>query len=168
MNNNYTALGISLIFFAVLNILGYFSIIELNEKLIFAYTFIAYGLLTLLFSFHKVNRSTLFFSSSLAMFWVVLAVLNGYEILNEYNTALSSVLFIIGGGFFILFIESPKEFSFLIIALLSSAGAVVSALFIKSNIIIQFANRVTLILLDFWPVFLIIFGIIIIAGRKRV
>ena len=163
---NNLGIGISIMFYGFLSLLSYLGSLEISDRKSFTLTLILFGLITIVTAMNKIKRSSLFLVSMALNVGMILLVIENFEILNIYNIILSSILFLLGSGFFVLFLENHSEKTLLYASFFFLSLSFISMLFYKENFIIQFANRVTLILLDFWPVFLIIFGIVLVAGRR--
>ncbi|MDZ7767242.1 MAG: hypothetical protein U5K00_22980 [Melioribacteraceae bacterium] len=166
MRNNIAVGGV-LFFYGMLSLLSFFNILNVDYTNQIAFTLLLFGLLSVLTALNKLKRSSLLLISILFNTGFILFIHNNYEILNEYYLVLSIILFMTGSGFLLIFLQNTLEKTPLYISVFFLVLAFTSAVFYKSNVIIQFANRITLILFDLWPVFLIVFGILLVAGKSK-
>ena len=165
--NNFTALGISLIIIGIFYLLRFFSIINAPITELISYVFILYGVVTVYFSLGTGYRGRLFFASVVFLSGVMMYVINNYEILRPSSAIFASILFITGSSFIILFIDNTKEKTFLFSGILLLAVSY-SAITVFNDLgIVKTANGLSNLVLDFWPVFLFLFGINILIMRKR-
>lgn len=164
---NHLGIGFALLLFGIFSVLKYFNIIQSSDLEITSITIIVFTLVTIISSMNKIKRSSLFLISVLLNVGIILLVLENFEILSCYNVLLASLLFIFGSGFFILFVQNPSEKFLLMISLFFLILSFTILVFFESNSLIKYANRITIILFDYWPVFLVIFGIVLVAGKRR-
>lgn len=94
-------------------------------------------------------------------------VINYYEIFNPSSAIFASILFITGAGFFILFIDNTEEKVFLFSGMLLLLISYSTITFLKDMQIIKTANSLSNLVLDYWPAFLLLFGINILLMRKK-
>lgn len=165
--NNYILLGISLIIIGIFFLLRFFEIINTPFTEITSYVFIFYGLTTVYFSFGTGYRGRLFFASFIFLSGIMMFVINYYEILNPSSAIFASILFITGAGFLILFVDNTSEKTFLYSGFFMLVISYLSISFLKDFIIVQTANNLSFLVLDYWPVFVLFFGINILLMRKR-
>lgn len=165
--NNFILLGISLIIIGLFFLLRFFEIINTPFTETASYVFIFYGLTTVFFSFGTGYRERLFFASFIFLSGIMMFVINYYEILHPSSAIFASLLFITGGGFLILFIDNTNEKIFLYSGIFLFVISYISITFLKSFQIIQTANNISMLVLDYWPVFVLLFGINILLMRKR-
>ncbi len=164
---NYLALGISLVVFGSLSILNFLNVFRVNNIKVIAVSFILFGLVSVVDSLNKMKRSTLFLISMVFNVGIILLIQEYFEILNGYDIILSSVLYILGGGFLLIFLQNTSEKAPLYFSLFFLILSFISLHFFDDSYLIQFANRITLILFDYWPIFLLIFGIVLVAGKPK-
>lgn len=165
--NNIIAIGISLTIIGIFYFLKFFSILNTPVTELVSYVFILYGIVTVYFSIGTGYRGRLLFSSIIFLTGIMMYVINNYEILRPSSAVFVSVLFIAGTSSVILFIDNPKEKLFLysgVLLLTISSSAIV---FFKESEIIKTANSLSNLVLDYWPVFLLLFGVNILLMRKR-
>jgi hypothetical protein len=98
---------------------------------------------------------------------VILFIINQFEILNPVKILLPSILIITGTGFFMLYFDNTKESIFLVISIILFAISLFLIRFTGKYPVINQANRIVYIILEFWPVLLSLLGIGILADRNR-
>jgi|GEM_PF-4779040 len=167
MKNNLFAIGSSLIFWGFLVVLNFFKLANLDSIKVFAFVLIFYGLITIITSFKVLHRTQLLLTSIFLNAGILLYIISHYEILNWYNLALPSILYMISGGFVILYLENSVVKSFLAASIFFFALSLISIIYIKDSWIVQFAHKATLTLLYFWPIFLMLFGILLVIGKSK-
>lgn len=165
--NNFILLGFSLIIIGIFFLLRFFEIINTPFTLIASYVFIFYGIADVYFSFGTGYRGRLFFASIIFLSGIMMFVINNYEILYPSSAIFPSILFITGAGFLILFIDNMNEKIFLYSGIFLTLISLLSITFLKDSAIIQTANNISMLVLDYWPVFVLLFGINILLMRKR-
>ena len=165
--NNFIILGISLIIIGVSLLLVFFEIISTDFAEIISYVFIFYGIISAYFSFNTGYRGRLFFSSAIFLSGVLLFVINNFEIFDKSSLIFTAILFIIGASFIILFIDNTNERLFLYSGMALLILSYSSAVFYNNLQIIKTANSLAELLMEYWPVLLLLFGINILLNRKR-
>lgn len=166
MVNNF-ALGAVLFFYGMLSLLGFFNILNVDYTNQIAYSFLLFSTLSVVTKLDKLKRTSILLISIVFNAGLILLIHNNYEILNEYDLVLSIILLMTGSGFLLIFLQNTLEKTPLYISVFLLFFSFVTSAFYKTNVIIQFANKITLILFDLWPVFLIVFGILLVAGKSK-
>lgn len=167
MKNNLFAIGSSLIFWGFLIVFNFFELANLDSMKTFAFMLIFYGLITIIISFKFLHRTQLFLTSVCLNTGILLYIISHYEILNWYNLALPSILYVISGGFIILYLENTVTKSFLAASIFFFTLSLTSIIYFKDSWIVQFAHKTTLTLLYFWQIFLILIGILLAIGKSK-
>lgn len=98
---------------------------------------------------------------------VVFIVKSYFEILDSRGIVFFSILFISGSVLVILFIENIKEKVFLYAGFIFLVMSYLSITEFRKFGLFNTANRIGNLLEVFWPVILIIMGIIIFINRKK-
>lgn len=164
--NNYLAIGSTLFFAGIFIFLNFVGLTNTSFLKGFAFLFMFYGLITIITLFQSGNRGKLFFATVFLNIGIILYVIENYEILNYYNIILPSILFVIGAGLFVVYLENLSEFPILVSALFFMVLSLI-AILMFDNRIVQFAHRVTLIIFDYWPLFMILFGLVLILYKPK-
>lgn len=167
MKNNLFAIGSSLIFWGFLIVFNFFEFANLDSMKILAFVLIFYGLITIIISFKFLHRTQLFLTSVCLSTGILLYIISHYEILNWYYLALPSILYVISGGFIILYLENTVTKSFLAASIFFFALSLISIIYFKESWIVEFAHKTTLTLLYFWSIFLILIGILLAIGKSQ-
>lgn len=165
--NNIIVLGASALILGILFLLKFFQVISSPYTLLASYIFIFYGFTAAYFSFGTGYRGNLFFASIIFLSGIMMYVINNFEILQPSSAVFSSILFISGASFIVLYIDNIKERIFLYSGLLLMLISYFSITFFKNSDIVDTANRLSNLVIDYWPVFLLLFGINILLMRKR-
>lgn len=164
---NFLAIGSSIFLYGIITLLNYFRFAHLNQEEVFSIVLIFYGLVTFVKSFHKLKRGGLFLTSIFMNIGIVLFVLTNFEILNWYDIVTPSILYIVAAGFVTLYIENTAENILLITAALFFVLSLLSVLFAEVGFI-YLMHSIALILFDFWPLFFILFGLMLIMKKPHI
>lgn len=164
---NHIAIGIAMILYGVTTLLNFFGITHFTIEQTLSIVLILFGLISYLRSFHNLKRGGLFLISILMNIGIFLFVLTNFEILNWYNIITPSIFYVVASGLMLLYIENKNEFVFLISAIFFFVLAICSVVFVQTVSVVAYIHRITLILFDFWPVFLIIFGVLMMVNKPR-
>ncbi len=101
------------------------------------------------------------------MIGIILVIKSNYEIINTRGIVFTSILFIGGTLFFILFIDNAGVKGFLFTSLILIIAGIIPITFLKGIGILDYANKAADIAEDFWPVALIILGLNVFLNRKK-
>lgn len=165
--NNKIITGISFILIGGLIYLSKSVGFVLSAEEVIGIALIFYGVTTVYLSLNKGNRSRLFIATVLFFIGIILIVKSHFELGNERGLVFTSILFIGGAAFLILFIENIKEKIFLYVAIFLMLLGYASTNIFKQLGILQAANKIANAVDNFWPVILIIFGLSVFLTRKK-
>lgn len=165
--NNFIAIGISFFLYGLLTLLNLSGMVYLNQREIFSIVFIIYGLVTFIKAFHILKRGALFFTSLITNIGIILFILTNYEILNWHDVVTPSIFYVTATGLLILYIENYSEKVFLIGTVFFFSLSLLSVLFVGRIAIANYVNKITLILFEYWPLFLILLGILLIVSKPK-
>jgi len=165
--NNYLAVGSSLFLYGMVVLLNLLQLTHLSQEEVFSIILIFYGLITFVKAFDKLKRSGLFLTSVLMNVGIILFVLTHYEILNWYDVITPSLFYVVGSGLIILYLENTSQKIFAFTAAFFLILSFVSIIYLKSMWVIAVMHRITLILFDFWPLFFILFGVMLIVTKPN-
>lgn len=167
--NRTRKLIIDFILFAVLAafLLTYFRIIEIEVNDILSFGLMAYGLVSVYFSLGTHRRGNVFINTILFMIGVTIYVLNHYDFISTNEVILPVMLFLVGSGFLMLYIDDSTNRVFLISAIVLLAAFGFYIWLGRTIRILSLANTFAGVLLDYYPVFLILIGIIVLLNRKK-
>ncbi len=165
--NNKIILGISFLIFGILSMLSSRNIILLTFEDVAGIVFIFYSVPTVYSALNNGERGKLIVSTILFLVGVVFLVKSYFEILDTRGIVFFSILFISGSVLIILFIENIKEKVFLYAGIFFLMLSYLSITQFKRWGLFISANRVGNLLEVFWPVILIMMGMIIFVNRKK-
>ena len=165
--NNRIILGISFLIFGVLSMLSSRNIIFLTFEDVAGIVFIFYSVPTVYSALNNGERGKLIVSTILFLVGVVFLVKSYFEILDTRGIVFFSILFISGSVLIILFIENVKEKIFLYAGFILLVLSYLSITQFKRLGLFNSANRIGNLLEVFWPVILIVMGMIIFVNRKK-
>lgn len=156
-----------LIFLALTILLKIIGVIDTSVSEILGYLFIFYGISLVYLSFGKKRKLALFFGSVLFLTGIVLYLINNFDFYNPAVLVYPSFFFISGISLFLLFIDDHSSKLNLILSII---------LFIMGFIYVSVAGSFSLpnffyslinITLNYWPILLIVGGIIFLLNRER-
>lgn len=144
-----------------------FAIVTINNGLVIGILLIIYGLVIVILNLGENYIVKVFFSAILLYIGILLTVVNLFEIPDKGKIIFPSLLFILGGGFFVLFLDNPKEKIFLLISIILF---VISIVVIKSFMAFWFvlvANQLGDTLIQNWQILIIFLGIGFLLDREN-
>jgi len=153
------------IFFLLAVILKLFGIISYNIGEIIGYVFIFYGLTLVYITMGMNKKLILFAGSSLFLAGIFLFTVNNFQLRDSSNLIFSAVILIPGISFLILFMDDFPRKSFLYLSAAFIIAGLLIAFISGSPSIISFFNSIFFVALKYWPVVIIIVGIILIIKR---
>jgi hypothetical protein len=165
--NNKILIGISCVVFGGLTYLNNSLGLNFDIKELLGSALIIYGIPSVYLSLNGEKRGELFLSTVLFFIGIVLIVKSMFALVDTKGLVFSSVLFIGGAAFFMLFIDNRKEKAFLIVSVVLLILGFVSTNIFRQIGIINAANNVTHLLESFLPAILIVLGAVIFAARKK-
>jgi len=155
------------VFFLLSIILKLFGIIDYTAGEIIGYAFIFYGLTLVYTTMGKNKKLVLFIGSSLFLAGVFLFIVNNFQLTDSSNLIFSALILIPGISFLILFIDDFSSKTFLYL----SAAFTLFGLFITINSgspsFTSFFSSIFYVALKYWPVVIIVAGIILIIKRDE-
>lgn len=143
------------------------NIIEITIKEILTMDITAFGILAVYIGFERGSRALITIATTSFLFGVFMFVTNNYELFTNTNIHLLALLFISATNFFMLYLENPKSASFLFASILIYIAAGFSITIFKSSYIVFIANGLVKMLIGYWPLFALFFGINILVEAKR-
>jgi hypothetical protein len=161
---NLTA-GISFILYGLLSLLSYFRILHLPVYEILGIVLGLYGILTVHQSFGNDKRLSLILGVIVFLTGVIFAVKSNYGIINDFSFVLTSVLFIGGALFLILFIDNTKTTPFLYSGVFLLSLGILSAFYLREVSYTVIVSKGAELFNSYWPALLILLGISLFANR---
>jgi hypothetical protein len=158
----------SLIVLGIMLLLRYFDLITAGEEEIFGFVLTAYGIISVYILSGSGKKGRLFITGILFILGVLLIVLGNFEILSPVKLLLSTVLFALGTAFALLFVDNFRETVFLVVSLILLGAGIFTAIYFKLFSTIQAANKIALVIFQYWPVIFILIGFSIILNRNKV
>lgn len=151
----------------ILTSLSVFKIIKMESDELIGTALILLAVASVFLSFTRNRRDFLFFFTSVFMIGIIFLTKSHFEIIESRGLIFSSILFISGSGFLILFSDNMKEKVFLYNGIFFFALGYLSITLLRDLGIIGFANSLANTAEEVWPVLLILFGLIIFINRKK-
>ena len=165
--NNKIITGISFILLGGLSFLGNTGYLKIGTEETYGLVLIFFGLPSVYIAMSSGRRGRLFFSAALFFVGIIFLVKDKFDLLDTRGIVFTAVLFIGGAVLFLLFIDNPKEKTFLIAGIILMGLGYLSAVTFRDIGVFAITNKAANIANDFWPVILIIFGITVFLNRKK-
>jgi hypothetical protein len=166
--SKHQSILIYLLAFLVLSVaLRIFNIIDFNSNEILSYAFILYGISVVYVSLGRNKRITLFFGSILFLIGIVLFVINNFDFMHPGQLLFPSLIFIIGISLLIVFFDNSSNIGLLVISCIFLFFGIIYTIFFGSISANLFLLSIERIVLKYWPVLIIILGIIFLIGRDK-
>jgi len=143
-----------------------YNFYEIDYKSVLEYLFLFWGVVLVLTSMNDNSRGLLFLGSLIFMAGIVLLVINEFEILNPLKIVLPSVLLSFGAAFFLLFVQNHKEKVFLFTSIILFGISILLIVLLKDHQLYNIANRVSFLILEFWPILLTLIGLGVMLNRN--
>jgi hypothetical protein len=167
LSNNKILIGISCIVFGGLTYLNNSFGLDFNMEELLGMVMIIFGIPSVYFSLNGEKRNELFLFTIIFLIGIVLVVESRFALVDTKGLVFSSVLFIGGAAFFMLFIDNLKEKVFLSISIALLILGFVSTNIFRQIGIINAAHNIVSLLKNFLPAILIILGAVVFAARKK-
>jgi hypothetical protein len=143
-----------------------YNLITLNYTIFLEYILLFLGVTLVLTSANNSSRSFLFLGSLLFICGSILFVVDNFEILTPIKIVLPSILFAFGAAFLILYIDNTQEKIFLFISIILMGISLLVIILLKNNDLYSIANRVSFLILEFWPILVSLIGLGILLNRN--
>ncbi|MGE5402350.1 MAG: hypothetical protein ACM3S2_18285 [Ignavibacteriales bacterium] len=166
MRNNQSILGFVFILVVVAYLLKLAGLIPVSTGKIVSYAFLVYGIISVYLTLGTHRRAGLFLGTAIFLIGVVMFIINTYSIIQPGILVLPSLLFILGVGFFMLFIDDSSNRVFLYTSVILTGFSILSVYLSKRLPAFGFVSRMASGLVDYYPVFIILLGIYILLNRK--
>ena len=155
MNKSQPILTYTLSFLILAVIFKIIGLLNLSNEEILAYTFIFYGISSVYLSFGRDKKFRIFLGTVFFLIGIILFVLNNFDINNISKIIFPSILFILGIGFLMLYIDNINDKAMLYISLIFIFTGLVYSISIGSMKLGLFIYSVYHIILKYWIVAII-------------
>jgi uncharacterized membrane protein len=115
----------------------------------------------------KNKTGVLFTGTTLFLAGVLLFILNNFQLENYLRITISAAILVIGINFFMLFIDNTSHKIFLVISILFFAAGILFTLSWGSLSFNSFFDSAVYIASKYWPILIIVGGIILIIRREE-
>ena len=153
--------------YGVLLLLRNSNLLNISIETVTGYVFLLYGVITFYQVFNNERREILIFVTILFLVGIELLVKANIEIYDARGFVLTSVLFLSGSVFLVLFLENTKEKIFVISGIILIVLSYLTITTFKKLGVFDLANKIANLFEFFWPVVLLIFGISVFINRKK-
>ena len=153
--------------FGIFSLLSSRNVISQTFEDIAGIILILYSIPTVYSALNNGAREKLIVSTILFLVGVVFLVKSHFEILDTRGIVFFSMLFISGSVLVILFIDNTKEKIFLYAGIVLLGLSYLSISQFKKMGLFNSANRIGNLLEIFWPIILIVLGMVIFINRKK-
>jgi hypothetical protein len=144
--------------------LGLISFINLE---LLGYSFIFLGVGMVYIAFSRSQAAVIFSGTSLFLVGILLFVVSIFEFASVGRLIIPSLFLISGTALFMIWINETWRKIHLISSIILIFIGFVLILFMGSITFVNFANSVANIILNYWPVLLIVLGIVIIIKLEE-
>jgi hypothetical protein len=167
MRNNQSIIIYLLTFLLISFILKLFNIINVSFTELAGYALIFYGINLVYSSFGNSKIGVLFTGTFLFLSGLELFLISNFDFARVNEIIFPSLLFILGICFLMLFLnETAKKSYFVISATFLFTGILVTVI-VGSITVSSFLNTILIVASKYWPVALIVAGIILIIHRDQ-
>lgn len=168
LNKKYNLItAFSLFLFGVAFMLDTIGIVLWHSNLLLILPPMIWGVVSVFFAFEDNRKDILIISSIIFFVSIFLYIINFNEILQIREAVVISILFVFAGVMLILYINDVHQTSFLISALGASLLGYFSLTIFREYGLFRYVNIVADLFEIFWPVFLMMLGIIVFIRRKK-
>lgn len=168
LNKKYNLItAFSLFLFGVTFMLDTIGIVLWHSNLLLILPPMIWGVVTVFFAFEDNRKDILIISSIIFFVSIFLYIINFNEILQIREAVVISILFVFAGVMLILYINDVHQTSFLISALGASLLGYFSLTIFREYGLFRYVNILADLFEIFWPVFLMMLGIIVFIRRKK-
>jgi hypothetical protein len=165
---NNQSITIYLLTFLVLSIiLKLFNVITISIAELTGYALIFYGVNLVYNSFGKDSRGILFTGTFLFFGGLMLFLLNNFEFANVNEIVFPALLFILGICFLMLFFDNKSRRNLLVIAVTFLLTGIIVTTIVGVLTLSSFFEGILLMASKYWPVALIVIGIILLIHRDE-
>lgn len=167
MINNSKLLGIILFVYGFFELLNISGIVGVTSGLLLGFLLLGYGVINVFINLGSNQRSWLMLGNLLFFIGLFLILSGFYQIIQKDHLFFTLFLFVLANSALLLFIENSKEHVFLYISLFLFALSFFAGRVI--NLLSGFSAlaNIGIVLLAYWPIFLIFFGIAVLVNRKN-
>ena len=168
MNKHHQSILIYLLTFLALSILlKFWGIIDFDNREIWGYGLIFYGISLVYISFGNNQRGRLFLGSIIFLSGLFLYLISKFEFFQVSVLIIPALLLLFSISFFMLFLDNYHDRTVLLISVLFFISGTVVTLFNGEISFPVFLNSIWHIVLNYWPVVLIAVAIILIIHREK-
>jgi hypothetical protein len=143
------------------------GLISFNNLELLGYSFIFLGVGMVYIAFSRSQAAVIFSGTSLFLVGILLFVVSIFEFASVGRLIIPSLFLISGTALFMIWINETWRKIHLISSIILIFIGFVLILFMGSITFVNFANSVANIILNYWPVLLIVLGIVIIIKLEE-
>ena len=168
MNKHHQSILIYLLTFLALSILlKFWGIIDFDNREIWGYGLIFYGISLVYISFGNNQRGRLFLGSIIFLSGLFLYLISKFEFFQVSVLIIPALLLLFSISFFMLFLDNYHDRTVILVSILFFISGTVVTLFNGEISFPVFLNSIWHIVLNYWPVVLIAVAIILIIHREK-
>ena len=168
MNKHHHSILIYLLTFLALSILlKFWGVIDFDNREIFGYGLIFYGISLVYISFGNNQRGRLFIGSIIFLSGLFLYIISKFEFFKESTLLIPALLLIFSISFLMLFLDNLRDKTVLLVSILFFISGTIITIYNGEISFPVFLNAIWHITLNYWPVVLIAVGIILIIHREK-
>lgn len=164
---NKKIFGLILVLSGFLILASQLKLLKIELFQILGAALILQGITSVSISFKQNRRDLLFLFTVMFLVGIIFMTKSYFVIRETREIVFTSILFISGGAFLMLFIENMKEKFFLYTGLMFLFIGYLSTTLLRDAGITKYADTLGGLAKDFWPVVLIITGLLLFLNRKK-
>jgi hypothetical protein len=168
LNKHHQSILIYLLTFLALSILlKFWGVIDFDNREIFGYGLIFYGISLVYISFGNNQRGRLFIGSIIFLSGLFLYIISKFEFFKESTLLIPAILLIFSISFLMLFFDNLHDKTVFLVSVLFFISGTIVTIYNGEISFPAFLNAIWHITLNYWPVILIAIGIILIIHREK-
>jgi hypothetical protein len=164
---NKKTLASCLFLYGIILLIGKSHLINIPVESITGFILLLYSIITYHQAFSHKRREVLILVTILFLTGIILLVKANIDIHDARGFVFTSVLFISGSVFIVLFLENTEEKIFAVSGIILIILSYLTTTILKKLGLFHLTNEFANLFGFFWPVVLIIFGLIIFLNRKK-
>lgn len=164
--NNKKTLGVVLLLYGLFSLFNVNELFGVSHAAILGFFCLGYSLILVYISLGNNQRALLLLANFIFFAGLLLIVTSFFHIIEKDHLFLTAFLFVLGNGCLLLFIDNVSQKHFLVTSLILF-GLSYSAKYVVGYLgDFSLIANIGLIMLGYWPVFLVFFGIALLVNRK--
>jgi hypothetical protein len=168
LNKKYNLITAVILFlFGLIYLLDTIGVILWRGNILLTIPLVIWSIITTFFAFEDNRKDILVISSIVFFVCIFLYVIDSNEILKVREAIIISIFFVFAGTMLMLYLNDLRQTTFLISALGSILLGYLTLTIFNEYGLFRYVNIIADLFEIFWPVFLMVLGIILFIRRKK-